>query len=66
MVTTVMSGFDDHLLVISDLSCPPAPNIYIRLDHLPLDVVDLLPAIAAVRLEALTLLADLALWATTS
>ena len=60
MVMTVMSGFHDHVLLITNLSGSSECYIYIHSNDLPLDVVDLLPASAALGLKALTLVAGLA------
>ena len=56
---TVVSAFDNHVLVFSDLSSSPAPSIYITFGLFPSDVADPSHAIAALRLEASTLLAGL-------
>ena len=60
---TVVSGFGNHELVFSDLSSSPAPYIYINFDLFSSDVADLFHAIAALRLEASTLLVGLTFWA---
>ena len=56
---TVVSAFDNHVLVFSDLSSSPAPYIYINFDLFSSNVADPSHTIAALRLEASTLLAGL-------
>ena len=66
MLMTVISGFDNHILVFSDLSSSPAPYIYITFDLFYSDVADLFHAIAALRLEASVILSGLTPWASIS
>ena len=59
MLMTVISGFDNHILVFSDVSSSPAPYIYIRFDLFCSDFADLFHAIAALQLGASVLLPGL-------
>ena len=59
MLMTVISGFDNHILVFSDVSSSPAPYIYIRFDLFYSDVADLFHGFAALRLGASVLLPGL-------